>query len=91
VDRGLAAYDIVVFLGLLVIAYLLNKSITVESMAAGSGIPQVKGIILGFMKMNWLKVVIAKFIGARSLLQHYCYSLIYGRLFLGGSKSNDNG
>lgn len=51
------------FLGLFVIAYLLNWIVTVEPMAAGSGIPQVKGIILGLMKMKWLRVLLYKFIG----------------------------
>lgn len=32
-------------------------------MAAGSGIPQVKGILLGLMKMNWLQVLIHKLTG----------------------------
>lgn len=32
-------------------------------MAGGSGIPQVKGIILGHFKMNWLKIIIGKFLG----------------------------
>jgi H+/Cl- antiporter ClcA len=51
------------FLALFGIAYLLNWIVKTEPMSAGSGIPQVKGIILGFMKMNWLNVLLTKFIG----------------------------
>ena len=51
------------FLALLVVAYLLDLIVKTEPMAAGSGIPQVKGIILGLMRMNWLRVLISKFIG----------------------------
>lgn len=39
------------------ILYLLTKY---EPMAAGSGIPQVKGIILGLMRMHWLRVLCVK-------------------------------
>ena len=56
-------FTILGFLGLVVIAYILNWIVKIEPMAAGSGIPQVKGIILGLMKMNWLRVLINKFIG----------------------------
>jgi len=42
---------------------MLNGIVKAEPMASGSGIPQVKGIILRLMKMNWLKVLIYKFIG----------------------------
>ena len=52
-----------IYLLLFIIAYLLNWIVKVEPMAAGSGIPQVKAIILGLMKMNWLRVLINKFIG----------------------------
>lgn len=51
------------FVGLLGIAYILNWIVKTEPMSAGSGIPQIKGIILGLMKMNWLRVVISKFTG----------------------------
>ena len=46
------------FLGLLAIAYLVGWIVQQEPMASGSGIPQVKGILLGLMKMNWLRVLI---------------------------------
>jgi len=51
------------FILLLGIAYLLRWIVKIEPMAAGSGIPQVKGTILGQMKMNWWQVVISKFVG----------------------------
>lgn len=56
-------FTVLWFLGLVFIAYILNWIVKVEPMASGSGIPQVKGIILGLMKMNWLRVLINKFIG----------------------------
>jgi len=34
-----------------------------EPMVGGSGIPQVKGVLSGQMKMNWLSVITYKFIG----------------------------
>lgn len=51
------------FVFLLGIAYILSWIVKIEPMAAGSGIPQVKGAIMGMMKMNWFRVVISKFIG----------------------------
>lgn len=51
------------FLILLIIAYVLDLIVKLEPMSAGSGIPQVKGIILRLMKMNWLRVLIYKFVG----------------------------
>ncbi len=62
-EAGHWTLTILWFFGLFVIAYILNLIVKVEPMAAGSGIPQVKGTILGSMKMNWLKVLINKFIG----------------------------
>jgi H+/Cl- antiporter ClcA len=37
-------------------------------MAGGSGIPQVKGIILGFLKDNWFSTLIVKFIGGATAI-----------------------
>lgn len=54
---------VLLFFCLFGIAYILNWIIKSEPMSAGSGIPQVKGSILGLMKMNWLKVLVHKFIG----------------------------
>ncbi|CUH94970.1 hypothetical protein P22_1039 [Propionispora sp. 2/2-37] len=51
------------FLGLMSVAYILHWIVTIEPMAGGSGIPQVKGAILGMMKMQWLRILAAKFFG----------------------------
>lgn len=44
-------------------AWLLAKIVAVEPMCTGSGIPQVKGILMGRMSMNWLSVLAAKIAG----------------------------
>ncbi|WP_378956735.1 ClC family H(+)/Cl(-) exchange transporter [Pelosinus sp. sgz500959] len=62
-QTGHLSMTVLLFLGLLGVAYILNWIIRFEPMSAGSGIPQVKGIILSLMKMNWLKVLVSKFIG----------------------------
>jgi len=51
------------FLTLIIAGYILAIISKKEPMAGGSGIPQVKGILSGKMKMNWLMVIIYKFIG----------------------------
>jgi len=51
------------FSGLLIIAYCLGRIVKFEPLSSGSGIPQVKADIAGFVKMDWLKVLVAKFIG----------------------------
>ena len=51
------------FAVLLVIGAVLYKLTTYEPMAGGSGIPQVKGVILGFMRMNWFRVLWVKLAG----------------------------
>ena len=48
------------FAALVALAFILNKLNKIEPMAAGSGIPQVKGTILGLMKMRWLHVLWVK-------------------------------
>ena len=54
------SYGILWFILLLIIAYGLHRIITWEPMSAGSGIPQVKGTILGVFKMHWGKILIGK-------------------------------
>ncbi|MCY6369103.1 ClC family H(+)/Cl(-) exchange transporter [Clostridium ganghwense] len=54
---------ILLFIGLVTIAYLVGRMMKEEPMATGSGIPQVEGILLRKMDMNWLNVVVKKFIG----------------------------
>ncbi len=48
---------------LLVIGYILGILIKKEPMISGSGIPQVEGVLLRRLRMNWWKVIIGKFIG----------------------------
>lgn len=48
------------FAALITLAFILNKLNKIEPMAAGSGIPQVKGAILGLMKMRWLHILWVK-------------------------------
>lgn len=51
------------FVFLLGIAYVLNRIVVLEPMSAGSGIPQVKGAILGVLKMHWGRILAGKLIG----------------------------
>jgi len=51
------------FILLLFIGYLVGNIIKHEPMVSGSGIPQVKGVLLRQLDMNWWKVIIGKFIG----------------------------
>jgi H+/Cl- antiporter ClcA len=51
------------FMTLLVIALIVNFIIKKEPMTKGSGIPQVEGVLLRQLRMNWWKVIIGKFIG----------------------------
>lgn len=55
-----AIYTLAWFFALLIIGGLLCILTKYEPMAGGSGIPQVKGIILGLMRMNWLRVLFVK-------------------------------
>lgn len=48
------------FVTLLLIGILLKKMTAFEPMAAGSGIPQVKGALLGLIKMRWFHVIWVK-------------------------------
>jgi H+/Cl- antiporter ClcA len=53
-----------VWIGILIlIGYLLGIMVKREPMISGSGIPQVEGVLLGKVKMNWWKVIIGKFFG----------------------------
>lgn len=51
------------FSGLLFIGILLGLIMRYEPMSGGSGIPQVKGAILGLVNMTWFKILFAKFLG----------------------------
>lgn len=45
---------------LLAVAFVLDRLTKYEPLAGGSGIPQVKGAILGFIKMRWLRILWVK-------------------------------
>ena len=47
---------------LVFIAAALYKMCRVAPMASGSGIPQVKGVILGLFKMDWLRILWVKIV-----------------------------
>lgn len=51
------------FMVLTVVALALGKIVQLEPMISGSGIPQVKGIVLRQLDMKWYKVLFWKFIG----------------------------
>lgn len=55
-------YAIAWFAALLIVAYVLDRLTKYEPLAAGSGIPQVKGAIIGFIKMRWLSIMWVKLI-----------------------------
>lgn len=48
------------FVFLLFLAFVLYKLTKKEPMAAGSGIPQVKGALLGLIKMRWFSILWVK-------------------------------
>ena len=48
---------------LVVAAWILSRIVAFEPMSTGSGIPQVKGVLLGEMRMRWLRVLVAKVFG----------------------------
>jgi len=51
------------FVFLIISGLILAWLIKLVPMSTGSGIPQVKGILAGFWRFDWLKVIGAKFIG----------------------------
>ncbi|WP_411679395.1 ClC family H(+)/Cl(-) exchange transporter [Clostridium thailandense] len=48
---------------LAIIGYIVGLLVKKEPMISGSGIPQVEGVLLRKLHMNWLKVIIGKFVG----------------------------
>lgn len=52
------------FAVLLVIGYILHRLLKADGMISGSGIPQIKGILMGKMDMHWARVLLLKFTGA---------------------------
>jgi len=61
-NAGIIA-NLIWFLVLLLAAFLLYSISQYEPMASGSGIPQVKGVILGRIRMRWLRILWVKLIG----------------------------
>lgn len=59
-DLGLAVLLLLAFSSIAVVLYKITQK---EPMAAGSGIPQIKGILLGKMHMKWASVLVYKFVG----------------------------
>lgn len=51
------------FLILLILAYVVGIMVKRDPMISGSDIPQVEGVLLGQLEMNWWKVIFRKFIG----------------------------
>jgi H+/Cl- antiporter ClcA len=50
-------------LALILISYFLSIIVKIEPLAGGSGIPQVKGVLLNQLHENWASVILWKFIG----------------------------
>lgn len=62
--KAQGSFAILLWFGVLIsLAFILNFLGKKEQMAGGSGIPQVKGELIGYINMNWVKVLSAKFIG----------------------------
>ncbi|MHC1750882.1 MAG: chloride channel protein [Cellulosilyticaceae bacterium] len=51
------------FIILILLGYIVGKLIERNEMISGSGIPQVKGILMGYFKNSWFHTLWAKFIG----------------------------
>lgn len=52
----------ILFLGLGILGYLSGVLVSKFPMIGGSGIPQVKGIIMGYLHDSWLGTLVAKFL-----------------------------
>ncbi|MFU0782438.1 MAG: Trk/Ktr K+ transport system regulatory component TrkA/KtrA/KtrC, RCK domain [Thermoanaerobacterium thermosaccharolyticum] len=48
---------------LVALGIFTNYILKLEPMISGSGIPQVEGTIIGYFKLNWLKIFVLKFVG----------------------------
>lgn len=58
-----AGFTLGYFVLLVLLGGVLYGIVRLEPMSAGSGIPQIKGILLGKMHMNWVRVLLFKFVG----------------------------
>ena len=61
--RGHLAWIPVLFLLLTALALLVGKLTQKYSLISGSGIPQLKAQITGYIEGNWLSTLLAKFVG----------------------------
>lgn len=52
-----------IFILLTAAGYFVSRQVKKEPMISGSGIPQIEGILMRRLKMNWFKILINKFIG----------------------------
>ena len=46
-----------------IVGYIVGKIVEKNPMVSGSGIPQTKGVLLGYLKNNWITTIVYKFIG----------------------------
>lgn len=53
----------VLFVGLILAGFLLSYLTQKNKMIRGSGIPQVKGILMGYFNQNWINTLLCKFAG----------------------------
>lgn len=51
------------FVGLLAVAVLVSLLMKWEPMISGSGIPQVEAEIAGYIRPNWIRVIVGKIVG----------------------------
>jgi H+/Cl- antiporter ClcA len=63
VERHNYWYIIAWIIVLIILAYIVGTLVRKEPMISGSGIPQTEGVLLRHLNMNWLSVIISKFIG----------------------------
>ena len=52
------------FIVLMAIGCILHWLLRMDGMISGSGIPQIKGVLMGKMDMHWARVLLLKFTGA---------------------------
>ena len=64
------------FIGLAITGFIVGKVVEREPFSGGSGIPQVKAVMGGYLKENPLKVILAKFVGG---ILAICSGLSLGR------------
>ncbi|PHV70478.1 ClC family H(+)/Cl(-) exchange transporter [Sporanaerobium hydrogeniformans] len=51
------------FIGLCIVGYVVGYLVSKNKMISGSGIPQLKGQLMGYLKNDWLHTLWAKFMG----------------------------